>query len=57
LEKQPDGRATVAADGSLEVPALEPPERRKTMSRMSGGHDVHANLKRAWNRQLLECSF
>ena len=34
--------------------ALEAVEGSKTISQLSGEHEVHANLIRAWKRQLLD---
>lgn len=34
--------------------ALEAVEGSKTISQLSSEHEVHANLTRAWKRQLLE---
>ena len=34
--------------------ALEAVEGSKTISQLSSEHEIHANLIRAWNRQLLE---
>ena len=34
--------------------ALEALEGSKTINQLSSEHEVHANLKRAWKRQLLE---
>ena len=34
--------------------ALEALEGRKTISQLSSEHEVHANLNRAWKRQLQE---
>ena len=35
--------------------ALEALESRKTISQLSSEHEVHANLMRAWKRQLQAC--
>ena len=54
-EGQNDGQATAATLGGRQfrIP-LEALEGSKTISRLLSEHEIHANMIRAWERQLLE---